>query len=78
MKKFAFILYTVFLVLICSGTVGATLASFSASPTPSDLYDLSHGYHYSWGMTWDTGGLPIVDATLTIKEHTKLELAAGK
>jgi hypothetical protein len=65
MKRPSLFLCSILLVLFCSGTAGAALFYFD-SPQPADLYDLSHGYHYAWGMTWDIGELTIDNASLTL------------
>lgn len=53
MKKILIFLFSIILVLGISGMAGATTYSFS--PSDSDLWDLDHGYYYTWA--WDADDL---------------------
>ena len=64
MKKF--LLFLCFLMLILGLSANAGAYTYSWTPTPSDLYDLSHDSNYTWGIEWQA-----------IAEHTDLITGAS-
>ncbi|MBW1902422.1 MAG: hypothetical protein JRJ20_12420 [Deltaproteobacteria bacterium] len=65
MKKNSVFLIAILLVLFSSGLAGAV----SMQPDPVDLYDLSHGTYYIWGINWSIPpGETIVEASLSFDD----------
>lgn len=55
--------------LFATYSTGAAALQYTFSPTPSNLYNLSHSYWYAWGISApDLAGQEVVSATLTIKD----------
>lgn len=64
MTRASIIVCACILPLIGVSAVRADIRTFQ--PTPADLWDLDHSYHYTWGLAWQVPeGQTIASAELT-------------
>jgi len=50
MLRMRFAARAVFVSVVCMASSGALGSVYTLVPEPNDLYDLSHSYHYTWGI----------------------------
>lgn len=63
MKKISAAFLVSALFLVSASLAGA--ATYTFQPTPNDLWNLDHGYYYTWGINWSVpAGETIVGASL--------------